>query len=112
MGVTDGQVVEVKGRNGLRAGTVEIHRVAGNRVSIRSWSEHTSNPNCTGCQRARADVTAGQIVVVENRDRLGTGAIEIDCVACNRRHTCAWRERTCDSHRQSVRKYLVVSVEG
>ena len=84
-GGTAGQIVVVKGGNGLRTRAVEINCAAGNRVRVGAGSERARNADRAAAgQGACTGGTAGQIVVVKGGNGLRTRAVEIDCAAGNR----------------------------
>ena len=80
-----GQIVVIESGNGLRAGAVEIDGAASNRECVSAGSERSRDTDrAATCQGAWSVGTAREIVVVEGRNGLRTGAVEIDCAARDR----------------------------
>ena len=84
-------------------GAVEINCAAGNRVRVGAGSERSRNTDRAAAgQRARTGGTTRQVVVVESRNGLRTGAVEIDCAAGNRVRVSAGSERARNTDRAAV----------
>ena len=93
--VVERQVVKRKGRDGLHTRAVEANCTAADRVGICSWrkdARHADGP--AGRQRARTITAARQVIVVEGRDGLQTGAVEVDRAGIDRIGVCSRRKGT------------------